>query len=219
MTKQPNARRLTGERFLFIVVGLLMTSAANTQCQTAHVSARSNASQSAVLAEALQASFGSVVEAVSGARPFYLSGDFNGDGVQDIVIVVRVKGRRSALPKDVHVIDPFDHTEGIVFPANPSTDNKLALAIIHGWKNPQPVGKFLLIGSSPILILESDRPTSGEGTGTMDLMARHAKRRKGEKLPRQAKGDVILLGNEVGGDSMLYWNGRTYAWEDSEGGD
>jgi hypothetical protein len=168
----------------------------------------------AVLTEALRTSFGPVVEAMSGLKPFYLTGDFNGDGAQDIIIVVRIKGRRDALPKDVRVLNPFVPDTGIVFPANPLTEQKLALAIIHSWKTPQAGGKFLLIGESPILILENDRPMSGPGIGSMELMSRRAKRRKGEKLPREAKGDVIVLGSEVG-DSMLYWNGKTYSWEDS----
>src|SRR6185503_3603176 len=63
--------------------------------------------QSVPVTETLQASFGSAVEAVTAFKPFYLTGDFNGDGMQDIVIVVRIKERRSALPKDVRVINPF----------------------------------------------------------------------------------------------------------------
>jgi len=38
----------------------------------------------------------------------------------------------------------------------------------------------------------------------------------GGDISRGAKGDVILLGNQVGDNSPLYWNGRTYVWEDSQ---
>jgi hypothetical protein len=179
------------------------------------LSAASSAAQlptRASLSEAVEKSFGSVVEAVTYSKPFYLTGDINGDRVQDLVIVVRVKGSRSSLSKDVRVVNPFEPKAGIPFPTDPAQENKLAIAIIHSWKNSQPAGKFLLIGDSPILILESSRPTSGPEAGDMKLMARNARRRN---FPRAAKGDVILLITEVGGDSQLYWNGRIYLWEDS----
>jgi hypothetical protein len=176
-----------------------------------HVSA-AQANQRAAISTALQSSFGSVVEAVTYSKPFYLTGDFNGDRVQDLVIVVRLKGSRSALPRDVRVINPFEPKAGITFPANPARENKFAIALIHSWKNAQPSGKFLLIGDSPILILENSRPTFGPEAGDMKLMVRNPRRRD---FPRAAKGDVILLVTEVGGDSQLYWNGKTYLWEDS----
>jgi len=37
-------------------------------------------------------------------------------------------------------------------------------------------------------------------------------------VPATAKGDVVLLFTEVGDNSMLYWNGRTYRWQDAESG-
>ena len=179
------------------------------------LTAQSNTGQPPALPEALRNSFGAVVEAVALVKPFFLTGDFNGDGTQDLIVVVRVKERRAALPKDVRLVNPFESERGIIFPANPTAENKFALAIIHSWKAPQPAGKYLLIGDSPILILENSRPVSGPEAGSMELMSRRGKRRKGETLPRGSMGDVILLTTEVGGDSKLYWNGKTYRWQDS----
>src|SRR5438876_797936 len=199
------------------VVVFLCALVVGAQGQTARAIRQSNPGQSSAL-EALQTDFGPAVEAVTAFKPFYLTGDFNGDGEQDIVVVVRIKQRRSTLAKDMRVIDPFQGGGPSGFPANPATENKLGLAIIHSWKTSRPTGKFLLIGESPILILEYDRATSSEPEDRKDLIelrSKRGKRRKGEKLPPGSKGDVILLGTEVGGDSMLYWNGRTYHWEDS----
>jgi hypothetical protein len=186
-----------------IVITVCLLSAASTSAQ---------APTPAILGEAVQKSFGSVVEAVTYSKPFYLTGDINGDRVQDLIIVVRVKGNRSSLAKDVRVLNPFAPEAGITFPTNPARENKFAIAVIHSWKNSPTAGKFLLIGDSPILILENSRPTSGPEAGDMKLMARNTRRRD---FPRAAKGDVILLVTEVGGDSQLYWNGKTYVWEDS----
>jgi hypothetical protein len=180
--------------------------------------AQANALQPAAVAAALQANFGAAVEASTAFKPFYVTGDFNGDGAQDIVIVVLIKASRSALPKDVRILNPFEFERTIRFPANPATENKLALVIIHGWKNPKPSGKYLLIGDSPILILDYQRVTSDQPADRQDLiglMNKRGRRPKGSTFPRGAKGDVILLGNQVGDNSPLYWNGRTYVWEDS----
>jgi len=178
---------------------LLKSAIVITMCLLGAASLAAQAPTAASLGEAVQKSFGAVVEALSYSKPFYLTGDINGDHVQDLVIVVRVKGSRDSLSKDVLVLNPFEPKAGITFPADPR-ENKFAIAIIHGWKNSRPTGKFLLIGDSPILILENTRPTSGPEAGDMKLMARNARRRN---FPRAAKGDVILLITEVGGDSQL----------------
>jgi hypothetical protein len=180
--------------------------------------ALANALQPAAVAAALQTNFGSAVEASSAFKPFYVVGDFNGDGAQDIAAVVLIKAGRSALPKDVRLLNPFEFEQKIKYPAYPATANKLALAIIHGWRNPKPSGKYLLIGESPILILDHQRVTSAQPADRVNLIGllnKVGRRPKGSTFPRGAKGDVILLGNQVGDNSPLYWNGRTYVWEDS----
>lgn len=179
---------------------------------------QSNSGQGTNIATAVQTNFGTAVEASTAFKPFYVNGDFNGDGAQDVALVVRIKERRSALPKDVRVLNPFEFERTIRFPTNPATETKLALVIIHGWKNPKPSGKYLLVGDSPILILDYQRVGSDQPADRQDLiglMPRRGRRSKGSTYPRGAKGDVILLGNQVGDNSPLYWNGRTYVWEDS----
>ncbi len=210
-------RRFPEGPLFFAIICFMIMAVPGVQGQKVQPVRQSKTSQSEVI-EALATDFGPAVEVVTAFRPFHLIGDFNGDGAQDVVVVVRIKGRRSALPKDVRVIDPFQGGGPSGFPANPAANNKLALAIIHSWKASRPAGKFLLIGESPILILEYNRATSSEPDDRKDLielMSKRDKRRKGEKLPARSKGDVILLVTEVGGDSMLYWNGKTYHWEDS----
>jgi len=167
--------------------------------------------------EAIKASFGSVVQPATRFKPYYVTGDFNGDGVQDLAVVVLIKEKRGALPRDLRIMNPFDGPK-INFPANPTSDHKLALAIIHGWKTTQGT-KFLLVGESPILVLEYGRATSNnpeDARNLIELMTKSGKRRRGQKFSRTARGDVILLGTEIGGDSTLYWNGRTYVWKDVE---
>src|SRR5882724_7689592 len=211
--------KITTKQFLIILgIYCVITTIVSAIGETTRKVTQSNPSQAITVTGAVQGNFGSAVEASTAFQPFYVTGDFNGDGVQDIAVVVRIKERRSTLPKDVRLMNPFQFEKTIEFPANPATKNKLALVIIHGWKNPKPSGKFLLIGDSSILILDYQRVTSDQPAdrrNLIGLMSKHGKRRKGETFPRGAKGDVILLGNQVGDNSPLYWNGRTYVWEDS----
>ena len=180
--------------------------------------AQTSGTQLATISASVQTNFGSALEAETSFKPFYVTGDFNGDAIQDLAVVVRVKKARRWLPKDVRILNPFELERRIVFPANPATDNKLALAIIHGWRSPTPSAKFLLIGDSPILVLDYQRVTSdqpGDRQELIAIMRKRGRRSKGETFPRAARGDVILLGNQVGDNSPLYWNGQTYIWEDS----
>lgn len=165
---------------------------------------------------AVQRSFGNGVEVVTSFKPFQVTGDFNGDRLQDLAVVVRITGARNLLPKEVRLLNPFERGESIHFP-RPS-DSRLALAILHDWKNPAATARFLLLGESPILSLQNARAISKEESdrnGLLGIRSRSSKRRSPEPFPRAAKGDVVLLATEVGGDSLLYWNGRTYLWEDS----
>ena len=67
---------------------LVIAAGGNTQAPTS-----ANA-----IAPAVQKHFGTTVEAVTSFQPFYVIGDFNGDGVPDLAVVVRLKARRQALP-------------------------------------------------------------------------------------------------------------------------
>ena len=170
--------------------------------------------ESTAVTEALQASFGSVVEAVTGFTPFYLTGDFNGDKMQDVVVVVLIKERRTAVPKDVRLINPFWNSPKVTFPTN-LAEKPLALAIIHSWKTPRTATKFLLVGEAPLLTFVYDYTSDPKSAkGLMELMHKSGKRRKGDIYPATAKGDVIFLWTQVGDQTPLYWNGRTYKWEE-----
>ena len=179
------------------------------------VSATPESNSSSAIGAAVQTVFGSTVEPVKGFKPYFLIGDFDGDGAQDALVVVRVKGARAELPKDVRFRNPFSDLPVV----GPSKENRLALAIIHDWKAAQPRAKILLIGESPVLALQYERAVSGraeDASNLLSLMKRHGPRPKDQKFPPLAKGDVILLSTEVGNDSMLYWDGKKYRWKDLE---
>jgi hypothetical protein len=220
------ANRTSVGSLLLLIVGCVFIIAAETlaSAQTTKQTKANQANQTAGVTEALKASFGSALEAVTAFNPFYLTGDFNGDGAQDIVIVTRIKGRRGDLPPDVKVLNPFYRVAGPAYPTDPAAKPTLAFAIIHGtkagWKNAPMAEKFLLVGESPILIMENDRATGRpeDAKNLMEIKSKLGKRRGATWPPAAARGDSIILETEAI-NSILYWNGKTYRWEEAEGGE
>lgn len=205
-----------------LLVALAISFIAATEISA---TAQTNQPSDSDVSEALNASFGQAVDPVTAFSPFYLRGDFNGDGAEDIAIAVRIKGRRTLLPKDVRILDPFHYGTKTTYPADPLKQVTFALAIIHGsrsgWKSAPIAGKFLLFGESPVLILETTRADAGPDArkNLMELIRKRGRRARGSlPPPRDAKGDTIILGTEAA-DSFLYWNGKTYRWYESEGGE
>jgi hypothetical protein len=209
--------------FLLLVV-LLASNAYSLSAQTKTQTKASQPSQSNIR-EALQKSFGSAVEPVTAFKPYYLTGDFNGDGAQDILIVVRITGPRAELASDVILYNPFERPKA-VFPANPSSNPTLAFAIIHGskpgWQTPPALEKFLLLGRTPILTLNYGRAINanpGDANALMELLKKRSTKFRADGWPpAAAKGDAIMLATEAT-DSILYWNGKNYRWEEAEGGE
>ena len=209
---------------LFVAFTLL---AANTHSPSAQPKAQNKTAPSgaAAISASLKESFGSAVSAATAFKPYYLTGDFNGDGAQDIVVVVRIKGARSELAPDVKIYNPFERPKAI-YPEDPAANPTLALALIHGsrpgWQTPPPLENFLLFGQTPILILNYSRATSSgaaDKKGLMELLTKRSTKYRGDGWPpAAAKGDSIVLGTEAT-DSILYWNGKAYRWEEAAGGE
>jgi hypothetical protein len=220
------SNRFCNRRAVFVFVIFLLALAANLHSFSAQSKSQAKAPQvsQSTLRTTLHSSFGSAVEAATTFSPFYLTGDFNGDGAQDILIVVRLKGARSELAQDVKIYNPFERPKA-VYPTDPAANPTLALAIIHGskpgWQTPPALEKFLLFGGSPVLILNYSRVT-GLPPDRKDLMEllkkRSTKHRADDWPPVAAKGDSIFLPTEAT-DSILYWNGKNYRWEEAAGGE
>ena len=153
----------------------------------------------------VQRLFGAGVEPATERNPYYLTGDFNGDTREDLLILVRLNSM-SNLPHEVRVLNPWGYES-----ENSTKPSTLALAIIHGssdgWDTLAPMGRFLLVDreyfSTPIWEGSQDSPLS--------LKRRRLSGSKGRVvLPKMAKGDAVSLGTEAGIDIVLYWDGKTY---------
>ena len=173
---------------------------------------------------AIDTHYNSTVEAVTQFKPFYLTGDFNADGAQDLLAVVKLKVAQGQLPKDARIVKPFGF-EGTESPSlSASTGGEtiaLGLAILHGgkkgWRVGQPAAKYLLLGGSPLQILTYDNISSNYVKDLMTLLpaSRARRRRYSEfRVPQTARGAWILVGTQVG-EGLVYWDGKTYRFQDS----
>ncbi len=156
----------------------------------------------------IKSSFGPNIEVVGGSKPVELKGDLNGDGAQDIAVLVKPQGKRGELAPGVKMV----HTaEGVRELAPTSILNgKNSLAVIHGGTG----DKFLIyafgwIGwngaeTGPLLVLpkaKQKRDKQGYATLSPENYV---------SLPEKNKGDVIVVPTEAGINTILYWDGMKY---------
>ena len=129
-----------------------------------------------------------------------LTGDFNGDGVEDVALVVTPKGALQIDSERFRVIDPSSEYFGLGDPkitaqfASQNPGGPRYLLIIHGlgkdaWRIKEPKERFVVINVS------FDRISVG-----------HVVKKK------KAMDDINL--EETGIiSSFLYWNGHRYKWQ------
>lgn len=155
------------------------------------------------------------MELVGGPTPTVLKGDFNGDRIPDLAVLVSPKGMRGELPPGVLLVQT---AEGARDPAPTEILNgKNSLAVIHGnaagWKAPRSGDKFLIYAFGWIGWI-------GPETGNLLVLPKSKKRNKSGyatlspgntvSMPEDNKGDVILVPTKDGINTILYWNGKTY---------
>jgi hypothetical protein len=151
-----------------------------------------------------------------GHQPAYIVGDFNGDGSEDIALVVRpAKNKLGEInsevanwtiedPRQVLLPDPSKTVQRL--PQNPGPvkvrPDDLLLTIIHGykkegWRNPEARQAYLL---------DNAVGASMTAAPLKDLLSAN-----GNKSGLMKSGDVIkvTLSGEPG---FLYWTGAKYAW-------
>ncbi|HEX8652213.1 MAG TPA: hypothetical protein VF708_15335 [Pyrinomonadaceae bacterium] len=151
--------------------------------------------------------FGAGIEVAKDRKPYFLTGDFNGDSRHDLIALIHLKQAKSSLPKGVVVLNPWGYER-----KNSQGTSDLALVIIHGaaagWDTQTPAGRYLLTdrdyfstpiweepGGSNLLSLRKKRPPRGS---------------RAEAAPGMARGDAVAIPTEAGIDIYLYWNGKTY---------
>jgi hypothetical protein len=154
---------------------------------------------------AVHNAFGAKAQVMTGDHPFFLTGDFNGDGNTDIAVLVNIENAREELaPYRVKFIDidPHSKLNGVqIDPLSTSNHNCLGVAIIHGtpagWTTSPPGNRYMFY----------------ECFSPFRLIHRKQRIRRGDDASGPTpvlKGDAIQLELETGGRTIVYWNGHTY---------
>jgi hypothetical protein len=133
--------------------------------------------------------------------PNVLHGDFNGDGVPDLLAVVVVRNAR--LDDRVRVVQPWPVYEGAATTESVEEGAEVALAVVHGDPAGAADAMFLLHDPNPISILDTHAGRQLEVIGR-DELADHY------RLADRARGDLIVVPTEAGIDTYVYWDGTTY---------
>jgi hypothetical protein len=167
--------------------------------------------------------FEGVVNVDASRSPYLLSGDFNGDGSQDLALIVRPVHEKlqdinsevaNWILGDPTVAAPPDLSKSVQQLPKPkpvhieSTDSPL-LAVIHGhgpngWRDPLARQTYLLknaIGSNP----------ATKSVAELAAAARNKTSKPSVYANVSKKGNVIKqkLGNSTG---FLYYTGAKYVW-------
>jgi hypothetical protein len=140
-------------------------------------------------------------------QPMFIAGDFNGDGSQDIAVVLKPAPDKLAEMNEEFpnwiLRDPFGSLES-QGPQLRVAANDEMLAVIHGygtngWRDPQATQTFLL------------KNVAGSGLETQSVKE-FAAANQGKKVPA-LRGD--LVGEMIQGKrGYLYFAGATYRWYD-----
>ncbi len=131
------------------------------------------------------------------ATPYKLTGDFNGDKVEDVAVVVSLSDTVENIGKAVKIEYPYYFGKDV-------DAEILALFIIHGkdkgWQFAQK-SSVLLLGRNSALIFQKSRLDE-----TGDAM----------KIKKNKRGKVSLYLITEGADGTIKWNGRKYVWTESQ---
>jgi len=157
--------------------------------------------------EAIHRVFKDAAVIESNSKPAFVAGDFNGDAIQDLAVVIKpAPGKLAEMNQEFPpwlLRDPFS-AEMPKMRALGVDENEVLLAIIHGygpndWRDPQATQTFLL--------------KNAVGP-TMDVHGgkEFVKANSGKKLP-VIHGDVIEE-NLRGSKGYLYSSIATYRWFD-----
>jgi hypothetical protein len=154
----------------------------------------------------------------SGPKPAFVTGDFNGDGAEDLAVLVKANDQQLSVLNDEManwvLEDPkkvFLPRPNITLPPTKAPEPVRAekgeplLAIIHGvgpggWRNADAKQTFVLKNSGTSIMTE---PGKGLREG-----------RDRQKLP-PIRGDAIreAMGSKSG---LIIWNGAKYGWYSPE---
>ena len=174
---------------------LLLVLCATPGCAGSDASGDGGAAAAASPEARIARVFGSTVRIAAEHAPAVFRGDFDGDGVGDLLVLVRVSEGARRLARDVRVVRPWPGAD-----EDASGGDRLGLAVVHGGAAPG----FLLFDPNLVSILDTSAAREAFVADKAEASSWDAEVRE------RARGDVFVLPTEAGIDTFVYWDGATY---------
>lgn len=137
--------------------------------------------------------FGSAVTLEPAAKPCSVRADFNGDGVPDAAILVRLAADPASLPATITRANPFQRSGAF-------TGKRKGLAIAISLEGPAP---------KAFLLSDGEFFASPMWQSPGQLLSKIPK----AKGPKTAKGESLGVATESGIDLRIYWSGAGWRSE------
>jgi hypothetical protein len=134
-----------------------------------------------------------------------LRADFNGDHIEDQLLVVTANRKVTDLPANVRVVRPWPLNEGESQGDNLAHGASVNLAIIHGPLTDAQPRIFVLHNDNTVSLLDAP---AGQTLTTVKL--NDVAKLEEPELAAVAKGDLLTVPTEAGIDTYIYWDGVTY---------
>jgi len=144
--------------------------------------------------------FGSASQVSETRRPYHVSGDFNGDGIQDVAVLFK-PGNGMKPSMQVTISSPW-----VIDVKDPKLNFHTSLAIINGHTEglmSTRTSVFALLDQSGVLETPSFRLMVVKRTN-VDYQQYRA------RLPVKTTGDILILPTEAGIDTYVYWDKGSY---------
>jgi len=200
------------ENFLCLVLFPILLSACSKETDapsptpsappTAQAAAPAQAADPVAL---IKATLGPDAGVATGRAVTELRGDFNGDQMDDQLLVVKADGKISELPSNVRVVRPWPLNDGETAGDTLSHGASVNLAVVHGTANGAQQQVFALHDDNSVSILDAPAAETISAVKLKDVSSLNE-----PKLAAAAKGDLLVVPTEAGIDTYVYWDGATY---------
>lgn len=144
--------------------------------------------------------FSSAAQVSTDSSPYYVAGDFNGDGHDDVAVLIQPQ---NTIKKQLHTAPVMMSAPWIYSGQSLGSELRKSLAIINGGGSNDPVRVFALLDSSGVLETPSFEliliKKSDQGYAEHQAM-----------LPEGSRADLIVLPSEAGIDSYILWENNQY---------
>ena len=179
---------------VFVFLGVLLMAAPRHLLAQAAAPPPANAEIAERVRLAVEREFGPRLKPVAKFPPMF--GDFDGDGKEDLAVVVTGNPLLDQASHNYKLIDPYDSYFGygnvrttMSFPIH-AQGEPLYVAIAHDWRAPHPKAKFVIV----------NLPFERIEVGSVQM-----------KKKKTASG--LYTTDSTGVQALVVWDGRKYRWQ------